>query len=70
MSLMKFNTMKEFKIFLDEQIKSSENELKNVSKIAGDKLRNAQKELSDDKEFKLIKEKLEDKPDNKKKRKK
>ncbi len=67
MSLLKFKTINEFKQFLDEQIKTSEKELSMTSKTAGEKLRNKEKELGEDKEFLLIKEKLEEKTDDKKK---
>lgn len=68
MSLIKFNIVDEFKTYLENNIDKTKKELENISKVAGEKLRSKEKELENDKEFLSIKEKLEDKSDEKKKK--
>lgn len=69
MSLLNFNTIDDFKRYLDVQINENKKQLEITSKKAGEKLRIKEKELRDDKEFLSIKEKLENKTDEKKKKK-
>ena len=66
MSLLNFDSISDFKIHLEEKIKHEKNDLDILSKKAGDLLRNGEKELQEDKEFLAIKEKLEEKQDDKK----
>ncbi|AFS80844.1 hypothetical protein NKOR_04790 [Candidatus Nitrosopumilus koreensis AR1] len=66
MSLIKFNVIDEFKTYLENNVVETKKELEKISKIAGEKLRSQEKELENDKEFLSIKEKLEDKSDEKK----
>ena len=69
MSLIKFNLIDEFKTYLENNINTTKKELEYISKIAGKKLKLKEKELENDKEFLIIKEKLEDKSDEKKNKK-
>ncbi|MEC4848292.1 MAG: hypothetical protein RI100_03805 [Nitrosarchaeum sp.] len=66
MSLLNFDTISDFKIYLEEQIQYQKNNLENISKKVGEQLRNHEKELEEDKEFLAIKEKLEEKSNEKK----
>ena len=69
MSLIKFNVISESaKEFLENDITNTKNQLDTISKEVGEKLRLKEKELENDKEFLSIKEKLEAKTDEKKKK--
>ncbi|MCV0372582.1 MAG: hypothetical protein K5793_03405 [Nitrosarchaeum sp.] len=66
MNLLNFETIVDFKTYLENQIKSETLHLEDISKKTGDLLRNNEKEFEEDKEFLSIKEKLEEKPADKK----
>lgn len=66
MNLLNFETISDFKTYLETQIKLETSNLENISKKTGDLLRNNEKEFEEDKEFLSIKEKLEEKPAEKK----
>ena len=68
MTLIEYNTINEFNVFLKSELEASKIDLEKYSKFIGKKLREKEKELENDKEFLAFKEKLEEKTDDKKKK--
>lgn len=69
MTLLNFTTIKQFQGYLENEISDIKNKFDIISKTAGEKIRQKEKEFESDKEFLSIKEKLENKTDEKKKKK-
>ena len=69
MVLHNFSNINQFQEYLDGEIVHIKKKLNDISKITGEKIRQKEKELESDKEFLSIKEKLENKTDEKKKKK-
>ncbi|NIP61375.1 MAG: hypothetical protein GWN01_14120 [Nitrosopumilaceae archaeon] len=70
MTIFSFNTIDEFKAHLEKEISKNNHELDYISKAAGERIRQKEKDFESDKEFQIIKEKLEDDKSNEKKKKK